>query len=84
MITVKTKFVVQKIERTAGGPGGSELQTITLAPVSADSPENALFWAYTPVGEIQLGTVKAGAAAVFDISKAYYVEFTPAEDVAGN
>jgi hypothetical protein len=51
---------------------------IKLSPVMNGSDENKEFYKYSPSGSIELGTVNEGAATQFEISKEYYVYFTPA------
>jgi len=51
---------------------------VTLNPVYGDSPENKLFFASTPSGEIKM-SISADAAEHFELGKAYYVDFTLAE-----
>ena len=80
-MSVKAKFKVQRIERSAWG-GGQEVQTIVLQPVYGNGDqehENTKFYAATPSGEIRLGTVNPEAARQFDLNKEYYVEFTSAD-----
>ena len=50
---------------------------IKLRPVMNGSNENIKFYKYSPSGSIELGTVNEGAAAQFEISKEYYVDFVP-------
>lgn len=88
-MTVRTKFKVGSITRMMGSSGEwvngehvfnqVELQTVKLYPVNSrdKNSENAKFFASTPSGSIELGTVKL--AAGFDLNKEYYVDFTPAE-----
>jgi hypothetical protein len=80
MERVRAKFKVDRIERSLHwDPSKGELQTIQMAPVTTGSDENRQFFAATPVGVINLGTVNADAAAMFELGKSYYVDFTPAE-----
>jgi hypothetical protein len=79
-MSVRAKFVVNSIERRKHWDGtGKELQTIKLSPVTGGSDENKAFWAASPAGDINLGTVNGDAAAQFELGKEYYVDFTPAE-----
>jgi hypothetical protein len=81
----RAKFVVHSITRTQGSvwqDGKSvqqEVQTIKLFPVGGGSDENKKFFANTPTGTIELGTVNLEAANLFELNKAYYVDFTPSE-----
>lgn len=74
---VRAKFKVNSIDRQLSYEG-KELQTIKLSPVTTGSEENKQFYAYTPSGHIDLGTVNAEAAQQFELGKEYYVDFTPA------
>jgi hypothetical protein len=76
-MAVRAKFKVQSITRTKGGAG--EVQTIHLLPVTSGSEENKAFWAYTPNGRIELGTVNAEAAKQFELDREFYVDFTPSD-----
>lgn len=78
---VRAKFKVDKIERTKYG--SEEMQTICLSAVYGSdkaSDENKKFWKYTPVGNVNLGTINAEAAAYFELGKEYYIDFTKAEE----
>ena len=55
------------------------IHTVKLQPVTGNSPENAAFYAATPCGQIELGTINDEAANSFVIGGEYYVDFTPAE-----
>jgi len=80
-MSVKAKFVVQSITRSRHWDGkGAELQTIKLSPVTSGSDENKSFFAATPSGSIELGTVNADAAADFELGGAAYVTFEKAEE----
>ena len=74
---VRVKFRVQSIKREKNYDG-KELQIIALYPVTSGSEENKKFYAYTPSGHIELGTVNAEAALAFDLGGEFYVDFTPA------
>jgi hypothetical protein len=48
-------------------------------PVTSGSPENDAFYKYTPAGKLELSAINAEAAAAgFEVSKAYDLDFTPA------
>jgi hypothetical protein len=86
-MSVRAKFKVHSITSTltrvnqAGQTVEKELQTINLSPVYDNDPEseNGKFYAYTPAGKIELGTVNADAAKDFELGKEMYVTFEPAE-----
>lgn len=77
MEKVRAKFACVAKEATLSG--GEELTTVKLSPVYGDSPENKEFFRYTPSGRVELGTINKAAADGFELGKAYYVDFTPAE-----
>ena len=80
---VRAKFTVVGIERTKHwDKSKGEVQTIKLTPVMGapgGTDENSRFFDATPSGRIELGTVNEDAAKAFELGKAYYVDFTPAE-----
>ncbi len=53
---------------------------IALTPVYVGSKENEQFFRATPGGQIILNIVNPEAAAAFEQSKEYYVDFSPATD----
>ena len=79
-MAVRAKFTVDKIDKRLqwAGKSGEVVQTIHLRPVSDGSEENKSFYASTPSGRIELGTVNAAAAEEFKLGEEYYVEFTAA------
>lgn len=79
-MSVRAKFIVNSITRTKHWDANKgEVQTIKLSPVYGNSDENKKFFEATPAGNIELGTVNEEAAKQFELGKAYYVDFTPAE-----
>lgn len=77
-MTVRAKFKVSEITRRPGFNGAKEVQVIKLHPVTGGSDENKAFYAATPGGNIELGTVNAEAAGEFELGAEFYVDFTPA------
>ena len=83
-MTVRAKFKVHRISRHMSGRwDGSktvseEVQTIHLYPVGVGT-ENREFFANTPSGSIELGTVNKAAADQFELDGEYYIDFTRAE-----
>jgi hypothetical protein len=83
-MSVRAKFTVNRIERCQqmtyidGKCLSMEVQTIKMSPVSSGSEENKQFFALTPTGILELGTVNADAAKQFELGKSYYIDFTPA------
>lgn len=73
MKTVRAKFRLnQKNQNEAGF-------SLEFWPVTSGSEENERFYKYTPGGKIEMSTINADAAAMFEVGKCYYVDFTPAE-----
>jgi hypothetical protein len=73
-MTTRAKFKVTaktELEGTA--------REVKLMPVTGGLPEDNLFGKLTPSGEIRLYIVNPPAAAMFEVGKAYYVDFTPAD-----
>lgn len=60
--------------------GKVEKRTLNFTPVYGDgSGENREFWDATPTGSLQLGVVNQAAWRDFQLGKAYYLDFTPAD-----
>jgi hypothetical protein len=90
---VRAKFRCDRISHSIGSKSVTDdkgavkwvptpLRSVTLNPVYANSDpahENSKFWAATPSGTIELGTINEEAAAIFELGKEYYVDFTPAQ-----
>jgi len=72
---VRAKFyVVSKTITDAEGCGSVKLQ-----PVVGDSPENKEWSKWTPSGVIEISTINPRAMELFEVGKAYTVDFTPAD-----
>lgn len=52
---------------------------LNFAVASSQSAEAQEFFKYTPYGTLEMGTVNADAAGMFEPGKAYYLDFSPAE-----
>lgn len=94
-MTVRAKFKVDTIERglTSQATGdkdengrpvyaAAEIQTVVMSPVYGNGDpehENTKFWAYSPTGQLRLGTVNESAARYFELGGEYYLDFTKAE-----
>lgn len=76
MPTVRAKFNVVSKTQYPDGYG------IVLQPVTATNPENAAFFKWTPSGEFKMQVLNPDAAAQFEVGKAYYIDFTPADPPA--
>lgn len=77
-MSVQAKFKVDSIERSLYYGNDKELQNIKMSPVTNGSEENKKFYAYTPCGQISLGTVNADAANYFELGKEYMLTFEKA------
>lgn len=77
-MTVRAKFVVQSITRQKGWGGFAEIQSIRLSAVTGGSEEDKKFFAATPSGTVELGTVNPAAGNYFELGQAYYLDFTKA------
>ncbi len=75
-MTVRAKFVVQSITRQKHWDREKgEIHTVKLSPVAGNSEENKQFYAATPSGSIELGTVNEQAGRQFELGAEYYVDF---------
>lgn len=75
---VRAKFRVESIARTMNGG-----HTVTLSPVTSGSEENKAFYKATPYGSIALNTINDAAVRAFgDPGDLFYIDFTPAENLA--
>lgn len=84
-MSVRAKFKLQAIETSQYGPDPTQkVYKLKLVPVYGGSEENKAFFASTPSGVLELGTVNPQAAAVIvDHRDAhgqfgeFYVDITP-------
>ena len=75
-MTVRCKFVCTSVTKRQHWNGKNHIWEASFSPVgSASSPENAVFFAATPSGNITVGTI---AADHFEVGREYYVDFVPA------
>ena len=77
-MAVRAKFVVQSITTHKAWNGPGLMGTVHLNPVTSGSDETKQFYAATPGGKIELGTVNEEALKQFAIGEEFYVDFTPA------
>jgi len=77
-MTVRAKFVVQSITMQKAWCGPGLMGTVTLNPVTSGSDENKAFYASSPGGKIELGTVNEEALKQFNVGDEFYVDFTQA------
>ncbi|MEZ7524022.1 hypothetical protein [Burkholderia vietnamiensis] len=77
-MSVRAKFkVTQTSQREHWDKQKGQIHEVTLMPVTGGSPENETFYAATPCGQIQLGTINDEAAKHFQLGAEVYVDFTP-------
>lgn len=79
-MSVKAKFKVNSIEHRTGFGPNKVVATIKLSPVYSSDPEseNGKFYAATPSGNIELGTINEEASKQFILDKEYFVTFEEA------
>lgn len=74
---VRAKFKVVSITTTKHWKRDKgNIATIKLSPVTSGSEENKQFYAATPTGNIELGTINQQAAEQFELDAEFYVDFT--------
>lgn len=73
MTMVRAKFTMLRREESQDG------FNLFFEPVTSGSVENDEFFKWTPWGELKMGTVNPDAAKAFEVGKAYYLDFTPAD-----
>lgn len=69
---VRAKFKVQSITQHENG------KTVEMRAVITGSDENKEFFKWTPNASISLSIMNDEAAKQFEVTKEYYVDFTPA------
>jgi hypothetical protein len=74
----RVKFYCSKVSKTKMGHLGEIGVEVELGAVCAGSEENNKYFKWTPNGRITLGILNPEAAAIFEVGKEYYVDFTPA------
>jgi hypothetical protein len=78
--TINMEQVRAKFKVTNVGPSQSnDGHRIDLWAVYGGSPENEVFFKYTPSGQISLQIVTDETAKFFEVGKEFYVDFTKAE-----
>lgn len=85
-MSVRAKFYVKSKHEMLTGGEPKTLTEVKLAPVyvspgerSAGNTENEIFGKATPQGEVSMTIANKAAADRFELGKAYYVDFTPAD-----
>ncbi len=75
MSTVRAKFKVESVLRTASDTG-----EVTLCAVTGGSEENESFWKYTPAGNLSMHIDNKDAFSQFKPGQEFYVDLTLAEE----
>ncbi len=70
---VRAKFFVHEVTLLHSTPPGQ--RRVQLSAVAGDTPENKLFWTYTPSGRIDLHISNSETAALFKPGMEIYVDF---------
>ena len=74
-MTVRCKFTCYEVGQSKGWNEVPVLYKARFAAVATGSEENKAFFAATPSGTLELGTVREGH---FEVGKDYYLDITPA------
>jgi len=74
----RAKFKCVSVTKREGWSGHKFVYSAEFHPVTGGSPENAVFYAATPGGKIELSTTTVDH---FDVGKEYYIDFTECETV---
>jgi len=80
MASVRAKFRCMSIEfheTTGTGARSVKLQPVTGGQNTSE--EDKAFWKYTPSGQLTMYIDNPPASELFEIGKAYYLDFTPAD-----
>ena len=72
----RAKFKCSEIAEREGWGEFKKVYAAKLHVVHGGSEENKAFFAATPSGSIEVGTMQQG---LFEVGKEYYVDFTPCE-----
>ena len=81
-MNVRAKFFVENIVHS-DVPGTEQYANITMRPVFGsygDGKVNETWSKHTPSGHLQITITNPAAIDAFEKGKAYYLDFTPAED----
>lgn len=82
MSTVRAKFYVASITKSAWAPGQEpKSATIVLSPVPFDHKnpqgENSKFWEASPSGKLEMNVTNPAAIEQFTVGQEYYLDFIP-------
>lgn len=80
MSEVRAKFRCQAIQHLTTSSPGDVAAHLTFFPVYEDgSGQNASWSKYTPNGKLEMTITNPAAIEAFELGKAYFLDFTPAE-----
>lgn len=80
-VQTRAKFKVDSVLHTKQYDG-TPIRTVIAAPVYGNrdpNHENSKFWAATPSGKLELGTVNAAAVAGLEPGVEFYIDITIAQ-----
>lgn len=80
-MTVRAKFYVTSVLHHYINAPGKVCAEVKLAPVYGD--DNKPWSEATPQGQISMTITNPDAIEAFELGRYYFVDFTPAESVAG-
>lgn len=76
MKTVRAKFTCTEVSKRTGWGEHKFIYAAKFNAVTGNSDENKTFFAATPLGSIEVLTVKEDH---FEVGKTYYIDFIPSE-----
>lgn len=80
-MTVRAKLRLTKVTDSKWGPSYPAVRTLRFeAQYDSSIPEDQRFQQATPSGHCELQIDNPAALAQFEHGKAYYVDFSPADD----
>jgi hypothetical protein len=79
-MSVRCKFIVTEKKENLDGSHQSSF-TVIMNPVTSGSPENEMFYKYTPGGSLVLSIVNQAAADELAVGSPYYLDITRVESV---
>lgn len=80
-MSVRAKFFVSEVKHVAT-PGSEPCAMIAMVPVFGtygDGKVNETWSKYTPSGKLEMTVTTPAAIDAFEVGKAYFVDFTPAD-----
>lgn len=71
----RAKFICNGMTKRTGWAGHRFVYSFEFAAVTSGSPENKMFFAATPGGQVRLDVLSSEA---FEVGREYYLDFEPA------